>query len=218
MTRRVTLREAARVLGISKEAVRKRVKRETLAHEKKDGVVYVFLPDGNVYLPAGGDAGTDTGTAAGGDAPDQQSEKSSAQNAHFADEDEEPGQNSGPVSEPEDDRDERIAELQETVRDLRGRLDRAEESIRDHIDHAEEANRENRRIIAALLERLPPQLEAPREPRDAPQAAPATPGGTEPQQGAAGPQTGAREHSNTLERPPEETARRPSWWRRIFGG
>jgi hypothetical protein len=215
VTRRVTLREAARVLGISKEAVRKRVKRETLAHEKKDDVVYVFLPDGSVYLPAGGDAGTDTGTDAGGDAPDQQSEKSSA---HFAaDKDEEPGQNSDPVSEPKDDRDERIAELQETVRDLRERLDHAEEAIREHLDHAEEANRENRRIIAGLIERLPPQLEPPRDEPGATEAGTEASEGASPRSGTVGAQTGAGEHSNLFERPTEETARRP-WWVRWFGG
>ncbi len=200
MTRRVTLREAARVLGISKEAVRKRVKRETLAHEKKDDVVYVFLPDGSVYLPAGGDAGTDTGTDAGGDAPDQQSEKSSA---HFADEDEEPAQNSAPVSEPKDDRDERIAEMQETVRDLRERLDRAEEVIREHLDHAEEANRENRRIIAGLIERLPPQLEPPRDEPGASETDAETSEGASPRSDTVGPQT---------------SARRPWWVRVILGG
>ncbi len=205
----MTLREAARVLGISKEAVRKRVKRETLAHEKKGGVVYVFLPDGNVYLPAGGDAGTDTGTDAGGDDPDQQSEKSSAHFAHLVDQDEEPGQNSDLVSEPKDDRDERIAELQETVRDLRERLDRAEEAIREHLDHAEEANRENRRIIAGLIERLPSQLEPPRDEPGASETDAETSEGASPRSDTVGAHESAR--------PTEETARRP-WWLRWFGG
>ncbi len=214
MTRRVTLREAARVLGISKEAVRKRVKRETLAHEKKDDVVYVFLPDGSVYLPAGGDAGTDTGTDAGGDAPDQQSEKSSA---HFADEDEEPAPNSAPISEPKDDRDERIAELQETVRDLRERLDRAEEAIREHLDHAEEANRENRRIIAGLIERLPSQLEPPRDEPGAPETVAEDAEEVEDRGEPTEAQGAGQKHSGIPERPREETPRRP-WWRRIFRG
>lgn len=44
-TRRVTLREAADVLGISKEGVRKRVKRGKLRSDKDpDGRVYVYLP------------------------------------------------------------------------------------------------------------------------------------------------------------------------------
>ena len=50
-TRRLTLRDAAQVLGISKEAVRKRVKRGTLPSDVgEDGRRYV-------YLDAGGDAG-----------------------------------------------------------------------------------------------------------------------------------------------------------------
>src|SRR5829696_3717235 len=43
-TRRVTLKEAADILGVSKEAVRKRVIRGTLRSEKApDGRVYVYL-------------------------------------------------------------------------------------------------------------------------------------------------------------------------------
>ncbi|MDP9487568.1 MAG: hypothetical protein M3Q49_17585 [Actinomycetota bacterium] len=195
----MTLREAARALGISKEAVRKRVKRGTLAHETgEDGRVYV-------YLPAGGDSGTD----AGGDAPDQQSEKSSAQNAHLTDQDEEPTQNFAAVSESKDERDERIAELQETVRDLRERLDHAEEAIREHLDHAEEANRENRRIIAGLIERLPPQLEPPRDEPGATETGAEASEGASPRSDTVGAQTGAQGS--------EETASRP-WWIRIFGG
>jgi hypothetical protein len=49
-TRRVTLREASEELGVSVEAVRKRVKRGSLRSDKgPDGRVYV-------YLDAGGDA------------------------------------------------------------------------------------------------------------------------------------------------------------------
>jgi hypothetical protein len=44
--RRLDLREAAEVLGLSVDAVRKRVKREALESEKgPDGRVYVFLDD-----------------------------------------------------------------------------------------------------------------------------------------------------------------------------
>jgi hypothetical protein len=49
---RVTIREAAILLGISEGAVRKRVDRESLRHDKgADGRVYV-------YLPVGEDAGS----------------------------------------------------------------------------------------------------------------------------------------------------------------
>jgi transposase-like protein len=52
---RVTIQEAARILGVSEGAIRKRVKRDTLRHEKApDGRVYV-------YLDAGIDGGVDSG-------------------------------------------------------------------------------------------------------------------------------------------------------------
>ncbi len=55
MTRRVTMADAAQVLGISKEAVRKRIQRGTLRSEVgEDGRRYV-------YLDAGRDAGRDDG-------------------------------------------------------------------------------------------------------------------------------------------------------------
>ena len=45
--RRVTIREAAVLLGVSEGAIRKRVDRGTLEHDKgTDGRVYVYLPDG----------------------------------------------------------------------------------------------------------------------------------------------------------------------------
>jgi hypothetical protein len=99
-----------------------------------------------------------------------------------------------------------IEVLEAQVEDLRARLDRAEE-----------ANRENRRLLAAAFERIPPQLEAPRETRDAPQGAAEASEGAEPRSDGAGPQRGAQGHSNMVERPAEETPRRP-WWARIFWG
>lgn len=43
---RLTVREAANRLGISEEAVRKRMRRGTLAHSKwPDGRVYVYIDD-----------------------------------------------------------------------------------------------------------------------------------------------------------------------------
>jgi hypothetical protein len=44
---RATIQEAARTLGVSEGAIRKRVKRGTLTHDKdSDGRVYVYLDDG----------------------------------------------------------------------------------------------------------------------------------------------------------------------------
>jgi hypothetical protein len=58
---RLTIQEAARQLGISEGAVRKRVTRDTLRHEKDDdGRVYV-------YLDVGGRRGVDTGQDTGVD-------------------------------------------------------------------------------------------------------------------------------------------------------
>jgi hypothetical protein len=51
-TRRVTLREAADILGVSKEAVRKRVIRGTLRSDKgEDGRRYVYLDAGGDEAP-----------------------------------------------------------------------------------------------------------------------------------------------------------------------
>ena len=43
--RRVTTREAAEALGISVEAVRKRIERDQLEHERVDNRVYVYLDE-----------------------------------------------------------------------------------------------------------------------------------------------------------------------------
>jgi len=65
--------------------------------------------------------------------------------------------------------------------------------LRGQLEEAQAANRENRRIIAALTQRIP-ELEAPLD-----------------EQGS--PVTGSEESSSTA--PPNEE--RPSWWRRFFG-
>ncbi len=82
-----------------------------------------------------------------------------------------------------------IEVLEAQVEDLRGRL-----------DHADEANRENRRIIAGLVQRIP-ELEAAPEPRDEPETSPGGAGGVEDRSDTAQPQTSGRR----------------SWWRRILG-
>jgi hypothetical protein len=70
--------------------------------------------------------------------------------------------------------------------------------LQDRVRSLEEANRENRRLLAAALERIPPQLEAPSDERDSPETATV----------------------EEAEQPPEsaqEGVKRP-WWRRWFGG
>jgi hypothetical protein len=149
------LAEAARVLGVSKGAVRQRVKRGTLRSDKgDDGRVYVYL-DASLDVPT--DASLDAGSDSLG-------------------------------SGKEDPRERLIAELRAEVEAWR------EESRRK--DH----------IIAGLVERLPPQLEAPKgeesspyEPRESPESA------------AEGTirDTPFTEEEKPISRP---------WWRRVFGG
>jgi hypothetical protein len=114
---RVTVPEAAEILGLSEDAVRSRVKRGTLRKEKgQDGTVFVVL---------GTDGSTDRPTT--GQATDQ-------------------------------------VALVEVVRDQVAFL-------REQLNEEGEANRENRRIIAGLVQRVP-ELEAREvrpEPRDAPE-------------------------------------------------
>ena len=78
------------------------------------------------------------------------------------------------------------------------------ETLREQLEAERQAHAEARRLLAAALERIPPQIEPSREtPSEAPEAR-ATPSEPVP---------------NT-ERPPEaETGgERRSWWRRVFGG
>jgi len=77
--------------------------------------------------------------------------------------------------------------------ELRAQLRRLE----DQLEQANERDKENRRLLAAALERIPPQLEAPSEPRESPETA--TVGEAEVRPSG------------------QEGAQRP-WWRRIFEG
>ena len=145
---RMTVAGAADRLGITKEAVRKRISRGSLRSDKdQDGTV-------RVYIPA---SGTTSGTAS-----------------------------------PAGDRDELVEELRDQVRYLRGQL-----------DQERDANRENRRIIAGLTQRIP-ELEAASssEPPEASQTVEEEPDRAKPRPATPDPQTGAQ--------------RRPLW-RRIFG-
>jgi len=80
-------------------------------------------------------------------------------------------------------------------------------ALREQLAQANERDRENRRIIAALTQRIP-AIEAPAE---------ASPG--EPPPGApteATEQPGRMEPRRAVEEP-QEVGERVSWWRRIFG-
>ena len=131
------MRDAADVLGLTVDAVRKRVKRGTLESEKgADGRLYVFLDD------------------------DQESNHPRSANERL------------------------ISTLEEQLR-----LER-------------EAHAEARRLLAAALERIPPQLEAPPAP-------------SEPSES---PTEAAEPHPSTAAAPePQTPAETRPWWRRWFG-
>jgi hypothetical protein len=155
--RRVTVGEAALLLGISKEAVRMRIRRGTLRSEKTDDRVYVWL-DNDVNV-------------------DQDA-------VHHADE----GSASG-------------------ARELI-------EHLRSEVEAWREESRRKDHIIAGLIERLPPQLEAPQASPQVPSQEPSESPVTATEPVAKG---GAREESFTREERAQEPIER-SWWRRMFGG
>jgi hypothetical protein len=86
------------------------------------------------------------------------------------------------------ERDALISEMRGRIEDLRLQLEA------ERADHAEA-----RRLLAAALERIPPQLEAPSEPRESHVSAVTD---EEAEEAVSGPQW-------PTERP---------WWRRMFGG
>ena len=83
----------------------------------------------------------------------------------------------------------------ELVEELRERVRFLERQVEEERD----ANRENRRLLAAALERIPPQIDAPREEGESPESV-----SEEPTDTPAPPEQ------------QEQTSRR-SWWRRVFG-
>lgn len=170
---RLDVKQAAEVLGISSEGVRKRIKRGTLESEKaQDGKVFVWLDRSGADWTSGPN-GSDAGLHAN----------------------EDPGR-----TEYGQGADTRSDALQSSLQDQVSYL-------RNQLDLEREANRENRRLLAAALERIP-EIEPPRpanpkatpEPRDAPETAA---GGTD-----------------GVEVPPEsqEPAQRRSWLYRFFFG
>jgi excisionase family DNA binding protein len=142
---RVTTKEAAEALGISVEAVRKRIERGQLGHERVDGRVYVYL-DGDQ-------------TESGPDVEVESTALISEKNARI-------------------------------------------ELLERQLTEANERDRENRRIIAALTQRIPELPPAYSEStQDAPQS----------------PETATVEEAERHPGGVQEGAQRP-WWRRVFGG
>ena len=87
------------------------------------------------------------------------------------------------------------------------------EYLRDQLEREREANRENRRLLAAALQRIPPQLEAPREASPEARESPVSPGSRDaPHEGAGGPREEATERPFM-----EEADERRGFWSRLFG-
>jgi hypothetical protein len=159
--RRLTVPEAATVLGVTVDAVRGRIRRGKLASEHDEhGTVYVFIDAEEADRP--GPSATSQGPSATGEGPS-----------------------------PDEGR------LVDALEDRISSLERQLEAERA-------ANRENRRLLAAALERIP-AIEAAPEPRDEPETSRQDAGGVEDRGERAEPQTGAQE------------ARRP-WWLRWMSG
>ena len=144
-TNRVTLADAARLLGLSAEAVRMRIKRGTLASEKVGGTVYVLLDTDPTRYSA--DRTTDR------------------------------------TVETTTDQTSLVEVLHDQVAYLR-----------EQLDQEREANRENRRIIAGLVQHVP-GLEAPPEAQESPET----------------------NSEGTVGGGPSESVSKRSWWRRLFG-
>jgi hypothetical protein len=137
--RRLPLREAAEQLGVSKDALRQRIKRDTIRSDKgEDGRVYVYV-----------DATTDASTHASADQPPDRTE-----------------------------------ELITT--------------LREQLQAERHAHAEARRLLAAALERIPPQIEPPRD-------SPVSPSSAEE----------APTPADADEAPQTPTSR--PWWQRWFG-
>jgi hypothetical protein len=88
----------------------------------------------------------------------------------------------------------------ELVEELRERV----RFLERQVEEEREANRENRRLLAAALERIP-EIEAPRGEPDSPESVARTSDTAEP-----------RSDRGTVPEEQEEQASRP-WWRRMFG-
>ena len=80
------------------------------------------------------------------------------------------------------------------------------EMLRAELEEAHAANRENRRIIAALTQRIP-ELEPPDE-QDVPQVLPQAPVTAADQPGGSQPRPDTPSQPASVARP---------WWRRVFG-
>ena len=204
----LTIQEAARRLGVSEGAVRKRVARGTLEHHKdEDGRIYVYL-----------DAGVDNGVDEGVD-PDSNALISQLRDevAYLRDENRRKDEiimqqamtmrqlTAAPTQEPSEARESpessaptgELGELREELDTERTRRERAESTLREGMDE------ERRRREEAERERddLRRELFARRELRESPQTVEEEPQRAEPRPATV-------ESQEPLQMP---------WWRRVFG-
>jgi excisionase family DNA binding protein len=150
---RLSVYEAAEVMGVTVDAIRKRVSRGTIPHERDD--------DGRVWV--------------------------------LLDTDQDAASKVQDTDQPQSASDVLISEMRDRIA-----------SLERQLEQERQANSEHRRLLAAALERIPPQLEAPQEssePRESPGTVEEEPERTEPR-------------PDTLE--PQTSPQRP-WWRRMFG-
>jgi hypothetical protein len=198
---RLTIQEAARALGVSEGAIRKRVTRGTLQHEKEDdGRVYV-------YVDTGGRRGVDGGQDEGVD-PDNNALISQLRDevAYLRDENRRKDEiimqqamtmRQLTAAEPQEPT-EAAERVEDELDTERVRREMAESTLREGMDE------ERRRREEAEQERedLRRELYALREARESPQTVEEVPQRAEPLPDRV-------EAQESLQRP---------WWRRILGG
>jgi hypothetical protein len=110
---------------------------------------------------------------------------------------------------PHPERESLTSELRDRLRYVEGQL-----------EAERQAHAEARRIIAGLVERIPPAIEPPTEPRESPSEATEQPGRVEPQPAVQSTQAQESHEMHMPEAgggPREQPSARP-WWRRLFGG
>jgi hypothetical protein len=166
--RRVNLKEAAEVFGSTSEAIRKRAKRGTIPSEIGDDGMLYVWVDGRV------DGTRD-------------------EDSHQVDGEVDDGNQVGDGGERVDDH------LPALYRDLLlDRMGSEIDHLREQLREEREANRENRRIIAGLVQRVPELESAPEPPESS--------------------QTPSEQQVNGHTPPESQGQERRSWWRRLFEG
>jgi hypothetical protein len=198
---RLTIQEAARALGVSEGAVRKRVTRGTLEHEKEDdGRVYVYVDMGD---RRGVDDGQDEGVDPNSNALISQLRD---EVAYLRDENRRKDEiimqqamtmRQLTAAEPQEPT-EAAERVEDELDTERARREMAEATLREGM--AEEQRR--REEAERERDELRQELHALSDPRESPETVEEEPERAEPNSATGGAQ---------------ESARRP-WWRRVFGG